>query len=461
MSCVQKQKIIICRNYYIKRICLFQLTDEDVPNMQHTLAILMGYIMGKDVDDAIVDLVNFTKQKENHEWLGKLTSFLCKCFNKTHAKLMHNFPVAALDVCGITIWARCYRRQVGIIFNTGFWCTSREQDIHKCDIILIYRGSNRFEDTHAMTLEEFNTMSENIGLIQAVMDEKDLAKNVSNMVRKRAKEYRRRVDKIESDDDDSKLDLEETLEQGKPIHKEKKERKTRGTLDLWMTTRSRSLKMQKTEETAKTNSQADNNVQKLSPKCKEKSPPGNMQNCSVVITQKDLSAALDRVRAMNEALLTYKEEQKGSKEKCNIVEKDTDKSKLKGKPKKPARKPTRKSARQAVEHKLKIDKAASILQKAKKKRKGSWGEAINKRHQMKTLLKIYMCPVTPCQEKKGSKMALLKHIATDHKKFCFKCRYCEKRYQTFIGRYKHEEYHLHGKPYGCQYCPKSFLFQDE
>ena len=233
--------------------------------MKHTLAILMGYIKGKDVDDVIVDLVNFTKQKENHEWFGKLTSFLCKRFDKTHAKLMCNFPVAALDVYGITIWARCYRRQVGIIFNTGFWYTSHEQDIHKCDIILIYRGSNRFEDTRAMTLEEFNTMLENIGHIQAVMDEKDLAKNVSNMVRKRAKEYRCRVDKIESDDDDSELDLEETIEQGKPVHKEKKERKTRGTLDLWMTTRSRSHKMQKTEVRAKTNSQADNNVQKLSP----------------------------------------------------------------------------------------------------------------------------------------------------------------------------------------------------
>ena len=192
--------------------------------MKHTLAILMGYITSKDMDETIVDLVNFTKQKKNHEWLGKLTSFLCKRFDRTHAKLMRNFPVAALDVCGITIWARCYCCQVGIIFNTGFCCTSHEQDIHKCDIILIYRGSNRFEDTCAMTLEEFNTMSENIGHIQAVMDEKDLAKNVSNMVRKHAKEYRCRVDKIESDDDDSKLDLEETLEQGKPVHKEKKEK---------------------------------------------------------------------------------------------------------------------------------------------------------------------------------------------------------------------------------------------
>ena len=461
MSCVQKPKIIICRNYYIKHICLFQLTDEDVPYMQHTLAILMGYITAKDVDDAIVDLINFTKQKENHEWLKKLTSFLCKCFDKTHAKLMWNFPLAALNVCGIIIWARCYCHQVGIIFNTGFWCTSREQDIHKCNIILIYRGSNRFEDTCAMTLEEFNTMSENVGRIQAVMDEKDPAKNVSNMVRKCTKEYRHRVDKIESDDDDSELDLEETLEQGIPVHKEKKDRKTRRTLDLQMTTRSRSHKMQKTKKTAKTNSQADNNVQKLSPECKEKSPPGYMQNCSVVITQKDLSAALDRIWAMNEALLTYKEEQKGSKEKANIVYKDTDKSKLKGKPKKPAWKPTQKSVRQAVERKLKIDKAGSILQKAKKKRKGSWGEAVNKRQQMKTLLKFYICPVTPCPEKKGSKIALLKHIATDHKKFCFKCRYCEKRYQTFIGRYKHEKYHLHGKPYGCQYCPKSFLFKGE
>ena len=80
---------------------------------------------------------------------------------------------------------------------------------------------------------------------------------------------------------------------------------------------------------------------------------------------------------------------------------------------------------------------------------------------MKSLLKIFMCPVTNCPEQKGTKKALLKHIATNHKKFRFKCSYCGRKYQTFIGCYKHEKLHRHGKPYTCRYCDKSFLFEGE
>ena len=419
--------------------------------MQRTLAILMAYIRGKDVDDGETDLVNFVKDPENKDWCEKLTSFLCKRFDKTHARFMCNFPFAALDVCGITIWARCYRRQVAIVFNTSFWCTSRDQDIHKCDIILVYRGSNSFEDTRVMTMEEFNTLTDNVGRIQALMDEKELSKNVSDMVRKRAKDYRKTVDRIESDDD-SELDLEETLEQGIPVPKQKKRRKTRGTLDLTMTTRSRSRSMQKTPDHTELVKEPDDNMQKQSPaSTTESAAANNMQKCSVVITSQDLTSALNRVRQMNEDLVKFKEDNKLTDAK----------EKEKPKPKRKPKTATRKSPRKSVERKIKMDKAASLLKNARTQRKGSWGAAVNKRHQVKTLLKIYICPVTPCSEKKGSKKALLKHIATEHKKFRFQCRYCEKKYQTFTGRYKHEKYHLHGKPYACQYCPKSFLFEGE
>ena len=169
------------------------------------------------------DLPNFVE--ENPEWCEKVTSFMCKRYGRKYSTFADDFPVFALDACGITIWARHYRHQVGIVFNTLFWCTIKEQDLDKCDVILVYRGSNCFEDTWPITMDEFNSMSDNLGRIQAIIGEKDLAKNVSAMHRKRSKEYRRKVDKIESSEE-SELDLEDLLEGVPPAKKPKKQRKT-------------------------------------------------------------------------------------------------------------------------------------------------------------------------------------------------------------------------------------------
>ena len=289
-----KKPTIICRNSY-NVLLAFQFSDDDVPNMQCTLAILMTYINGKDVEDGTEDLMTFVNAPENKEWLEKLTSFLCKWFDKTHKRFMKNIPFAALDVCGITIWARCYRRHVGIVFNTSFWCTSREQDLQKCDVILVYRGSNSFENTRVLTMDEFNTMSDKVGRIQALMDEKELSSNVSNMVKKRAKQYRKKVDRIDSEDEESDLDLEATLEEGQPVQKPKKQRKTRGALDLTITTRFRSHNKQKSPEAVEAKKETENNMQNEPPVPTEESGTNNMQKCSVVITQQDLRAAMAQV----------------------------------------------------------------------------------------------------------------------------------------------------------------------
>ena len=108
----------------------------DIPATKRTLAILMTYTKNRTLQDAVEsDLPDFLE--ESPEWCEKVTSFMCKRYGRTYEKFAESFPVFALDVCGITIWARCYRRQVGIVFNTSFWCTSRSQEIERCEIILV------------------------------------------------------------------------------------------------------------------------------------------------------------------------------------------------------------------------------------------------------------------------------------------------------------------------------------
>ena len=165
---------------------------------------------------------------------------------------------------------------------------------------------------------------------------------------------------------------------------------------------------------------------------------------------------------MSKDLLKFKQQQQLSGGASTEQEPKGQEKQAGAKPKKKTSgKPIRRSARKAAEKNIKIKKAESIVRKAKKNRKGSWSEAVQNRHRVKTLLKMYICPVKICGKKKGSKKALLRHIADVHKKFHFNCRYCTKTYQTYIGCYKHEKYYLHGKPFGCQYCTKTFQFEGE
>ena len=161
------------------------------------------------------------------------------------------------------------RKKRELVRFTNRESTLKEQNLDKCDVILVYRGSKHFEDTWPITMDEFNSMCDNLGRIQAIIDEKDLTKNVSAMHRKRSKEYRRKVDKIESSEE-SELDLEDLLEGVPPAKKPKKQRKTRGTLDLSKkpVTRSCSGNMQtagKKDDLSSQPGAMDNNVQKQLP----------------------------------------------------------------------------------------------------------------------------------------------------------------------------------------------------
>ena len=165
--------------------------------------------LNKTYEDAWEELEQFVA---NHQdWCRKLASYVTKKKNWKYEKFIKQFMYLALEPVGIMIWARCYRKHVALCVNSTFWTTNLDKDIDKCDIVLVYRGYNMFEDTRVMLHEEYNYYSEAIARTQAIVDEQALKKNVTDM-RKRA--GKRKPGHISSDDSD--LDLEDVMDDEQP-----------------------------------------------------------------------------------------------------------------------------------------------------------------------------------------------------------------------------------------------------
>ena len=95
-------------------------------------------------------------------------------------------------------------------------------------IVLVYCGGNCFQDSKIMTTEEFAKVEQSFARVQAHFDELALQEIVQNMHQKKAKEYRRRVDRIESSSEEEDnnshgntseedLDLEKFMEEEEGI----------------------------------------------------------------------------------------------------------------------------------------------------------------------------------------------------------------------------------------------------
>ena len=165
--------------------------------------------LNKTYEDAWEELEQFVA---NHQdWCRKLASYVGKKKNWKYEKFIKQFMYLALEPVGITIWARCYRKHVALCVNSTFWTTNLDKDIDKCDIVLVYRGYNMFEDTRVMLHEEYSFYSEAIARTQALVDEQSLKKNVTDM---RKRSGKRKPGHISSDDSD--LDLEDVMDDEQP-----------------------------------------------------------------------------------------------------------------------------------------------------------------------------------------------------------------------------------------------------
>ena len=115
-----------------------------------TLHILSHY-RGHDKENTPDKFRHYFKKfaDEHKDWIESVGSKLFKRKGITveqyiTALLQPNF---ILDQVGIFIFARMYHIDIAIVFNDRFLCTSRDNDLQKCEIFLGYFGKMRFMDT--------------------------------------------------------------------------------------------------------------------------------------------------------------------------------------------------------------------------------------------------------------------------------------------------------------------------
>ena len=198
-----------------------QRVNDSVPLADQTFVALMNSVPNKTIEDAREDdLPEFMSACK--KWCKKEASYVLGKIGKRFEKWKKDFLSFAFDPVAIVIWARCYRKHVAIFCNYYVWCTHKQDDVSKCDIFLVYRGDNCFQQTRPMTTEEFAKAQDGVGRVQAYLDELSLKENIQKMHKKQAKEYRRTVDKIESEEEgsesegatsDEDLNLEKVMEE--------------------------------------------------------------------------------------------------------------------------------------------------------------------------------------------------------------------------------------------------------
>ena len=164
------------------------MVDEDMPLIDRMLSILMSSVPNKTVDDAHnVDIPEFISSHK--AWCKKAASYVLYHKGKRYEWWKKEFLEFAFDPVAVMIWARCYRKHVSFFMNYHSWCTHKQDDVTKCDIVLVYHGGNCFQDSRIMTTQEFAKVEQSVAHVQAHFDELALQENVQNMHRKKAKEY--------------------------------------------------------------------------------------------------------------------------------------------------------------------------------------------------------------------------------------------------------------------------------
>ena len=379
-----------------------QTVDEDVPLMDRTLDILMNSIQDKSVEDArYEDMPEFLGSRK--QWCKKAASYVLERKGKRYECWKKEFLHFAFDPLAIMIWARCYRRHVAFFMNYHFWCTQKQDNVTKCDIVLAFRGGACFQATRIMTTEEYSKAEQGIAHVQAYFDEISSRENVQNMHRKRAKEYRRKVDKIESSDEESAEEDEHTSEEELDLEKVMEDEDNGSTVVTSMVNPGLDLRKDKNKKNENNNMQKEdsdyvqgkdidgNNMQKTD------TPAHDGGNTDA---GKETEPLNTDVKNANDGRNTDDDDKSSS----NPSDSDSSSS-------------------------VAADDDNNMLKK--RKIQGAKPKAV------RALFKTYHCLAAPCTVTKQSKVAVLKHMKSCHKDYCYKCNKCPKSFASYIGHYKH------------------------
>ena len=260
---------------------------------------------------------------------------------------------------------------------------------------------------------------------------KSLRENVQNMHHKRAKDYRRKVDKIESLDEESEEQDGQTSEEELDLEKVMEDKENGGTVvTSEMLNPGLDLSIQSNKKTENNNMQKEdrddvqgkdidgNNMQKTD------TPAHDGGNTDAGNKTEPLNTD---VKNANDGQNT--DDKDNSDNSSSSVPSDLDSS---------------------------SSGAADDDNNMRKRRKiqGAKPKAVQ------ALFKTYHCLAAPCTVTKQSKVAVLKHVKSCHKDYRYKCNKCPKSFASYIGHYKHRKAHV-GKAYICEDCGKPFQFPGE
>ena len=172
MRCIEQVLLflIICRNHSntIQRLInvqncniWFQVVDPDVPAQDRTLYILARYISKErkaNVNPDHMCKIHLKKFLEGHETWCKDIAYNHLQFKQLtweQFKLEWLHESFALNMVGIFIWVRAYHKHITVFFGYSYWTTHIDHDLNKVNIFLLYRGHNRFDETHMVGSMEY------------------------------------------------------------------------------------------------------------------------------------------------------------------------------------------------------------------------------------------------------------------------------------------------------------------
>ena len=128
---------------------------EDVGRTQRTLHYLAACV--QQTPEEIKDFLPVWIS-EHEDWCRRISEkFLQKrkiAYKQYFKEFLH--PAFPMDLLGIGIFARAYKKHVAVFYNTKFWTTEINRDLSKVHVFLVYTGQMDFENTRRMHVWEYD-----------------------------------------------------------------------------------------------------------------------------------------------------------------------------------------------------------------------------------------------------------------------------------------------------------------
>ena len=388
-----------------------------------------------------------------------------KCKNWDQFKEDLFFEAYALNLVGIMIWARAYHKHVCVFFGYNYWTTHCDHDLQQVHVFLLYRGNNRFDETRRIggaeyrsRYSEFTRLSHKIERhfkkIRDKKEQKHLAKQMRGDSDSSSSEEEDSTSPSDNEDGEGELDMENMMDndstdsnvQNTVESVQKEVTSDDSMLDENVPNNYTDSNVQNTVQSVQKEVTSDDSM--LDENLGNDSTDSNVQNMQSVEST-DVQSHEVPPETNDQT-----EEKEKVESKSDVPAIPDQKDEVKETKAQPKAKSVDTNSRKTLNVQKNVCVAASkLMLKARANIKGSW-HFVNKRKIVD--LKAHTCKI--CGQVKDSLQELEQHMRKKHKSFKYKCRFCQKTFQTKNGLYKHKLYHTVGLRYMCPNCDKGFMF---